>query len=228
MASRADVAVSCSSPGTYNLINEDNGNVIATVEVTGTAATAPTLTTFNPLRPRYLQSLLFYEGSMNMQTIQFRGGSINNQQFTSEDNYLFEITSGEVQEWNIRDVQDRDDETDHPYHVHVNHFQTTDCGDGPTGWSNAGDWLDTMGFDGTVRFHTDTFGGHVVIHCHRLEHEDLGLMGVVYIHGGCDANYADIGGDEYPACEYDETCVNASFSNYDWAVEAEGFNDTCG
>jgi len=231
MASRADVAIACSTPGSYALQNDD-GDLIATVLVTGTETAPSALSTFHPLRPSYLQSLLFYDGDVNTESVRFAGGrdsTINNQEFTAHDDYLFEITAGDVQEWTISGVYaPNGDEVDHPYHVHVNHFQLMDCGDGPTGWSNAGDWLDTMGFEGTVRFHTDTFGGHVVIHCHRLEHEDEGLMGVVYIHGGCDANYADIGGDEYPACEYDETCANASFSNYDWAVEAEGFNDTCG
>merc|ERR1712013_617125 len=96
-------------------------------------------------------------------------------------------------------------------------------GVGPEGWSEPGDWYDSIDFEATVRFHVDTFGGKVVIHCHKLKHEDEGLMGVVNIVGGCDAFYGDI--DEYPAlgCEFETCADNASFSDYDWANESVGF-----
>eukprot|EP01084_Bolivina_argentea_P182629 315256_1 len=57
-ASRADVAVRCNTAGNYEL-TAINGNKIADVVVTDDV-TAPdaTLTTFNPLRPRYLRTLL--------------------------------------------------------------------------------------------------------------------------------------------------------------------------
>ena len=161
MASRADVAVSCSAPGTYELRNSVGGGLILTVEVSGTETTAPELPTFNPLRPSYLQSLLFYEGTMNTETVTLDDDEVNGQQFVSHDHYIFEIQQGEVQDWTIGGVLD-DDEMEHPYHVHVNHFQIQCDGSGPDNWSNAGDWLDTMGFDGNIRFHTHTFGGHVV------------------------------------------------------------------
>ena len=77
---------------------------------------------------------------------------------------------------------------EHPYHIHVNHFQVlqaAECGVGPDGWTEPGDWLDVLDFQANVRFHVDTFGGKVVIHCHKLHHEDEGLMGVVNIIGGC-------------------------------------------
>jgi len=227
MASRADVAIACSVPGSYAL-RKDDGDVIATVRVTGSETPMSALSTFHPLRPSYLQSLLFYDGAVNTESVEFRGRNVNGQEFTGHDDYLFEITSGDVQEWTIGGVLGGNGDATHPFHVHVNHFQLMDCEENhPTGWSNAGDWLDVMAHEGTVRFHTDTFGGHVVIHCHRLEHEDEGLMGVVYINGGCDANYADMGGANDPGCDYDETCASASFSDYDWAAEAEGFDDTC-
>jgi hypothetical protein len=47
-----------------------------------------------------------------------------------------------------------------------------------------GDWLDTLQLpttgqhasNGHFRFVTDTFTGHEVMHCHYLNHEDLGCM----------------------------------------------------
>ena len=53
-----------------------------------------------------------------------------------------------------------------------------------------GDWHDTVctlqklgTLDKmTMRFHTETFTGPVVMHCHILPHEDLGMMGVACIY----------------------------------------------
>ena len=37
--------------------------------------------------------------------------------------------------------------------------------------------------DGIVRFYTDRFGGPMMMHCHVLEHEDKGSMGLAYVQG---------------------------------------------
>ena len=50
-----------------------------------------------------------------------------------------------------------------------------------TTYFQVGDWHDTI-YDGsgesTVRFYTDNFVGKMVVHCHVLEHEDQGMMGL--------------------------------------------------
>ena len=51
-----------------------------------------------------------------------------------------------------------------------------------------GDWVDTIAHDSTIRFVTDAFAGRIILHCHILEHEDLGMMAVYYADGGCDGN----------------------------------------
>ena len=72
-------------------------------------------------------------------------------------------------------------------------------------WHQVGDWLDTIAENGRVRFRADRYGGTVTMHCHILEHEDAGAMGVFYVNGGCDGNQTDVDSSgDYPLC--DLTC----------------------
>ena len=53
-------------------------------------------------------------------------------------------------------------------------------------WWKIGDWHDVLrlpfgGGQAKVRFQADRFDGNIVMHCHILRHEDLGLMGVSII-----------------------------------------------
>ena len=74
----------------------------------------------------------------------------------------------------------------HPVHIHVNHFQIISfTGDGSPeseGTENfyqVGQWRDVVpGFQGelVVRFRPEDYTGEIVLHCHFLRHEDLGMM----------------------------------------------------
>ena len=75
----------------------------------------------------------------------------------------------------------------HPFHIHINPFQLTKSGtDGgwEEEWFQSGDWHDTMFNpvdEGTqhVLMQTDFFTGKTVVHCHILDHEDIGMVVVV-------------------------------------------------
>ena len=99
-----------------------------------------------------------------------------------------------VEEW--RFVNNNNDE--HPIHVHVNDFQVTEYYDPTTGlrtppdkWSvdNANAPAPTMQIDESViepgilaiRTRFDDYTGIFVMHCHRLNHEDNGLMMLVNV-----------------------------------------------
>src|SRR5947209_235114 len=99
-----------------------------------------------------------------------------------------------VEEW--RFVNHNNDE--HPIHVHVNDFQvveyfdpTTGLRTGPDKFSidNANAPAPTMHMDERViqpgilaiRTRFDEFTGLYVMHCHRLNHEDNGLMGLINV-----------------------------------------------
>jgi FtsP/CotA-like multicopper oxidase with cupredoxin domain len=85
----------------------------------------------------------------------------------------------------------------HPFHIHVNPFQVVDgpdhliepdAPDTPDNWI----WRDTAGIPpgtearpGRLRIRTRflTYHGQYVLHCHFLDHEDLGMMQNVLVRG---------------------------------------------
>jgi FtsP/CotA-like multicopper oxidase with cupredoxin domain len=87
-----------------------------------------------------------------------------------------EVVVGAVEEWTIANTSPMD----HPMHLHVWPMQVV---------AEAGvrvddvRWLDVVnvpaGSEVTVRIAFREFGGRTVYHCHILDHEDRGMMGVV-------------------------------------------------
>lgn len=107
---------------------------------------------------------------------------------------LIQPRLGSVEEWTF--VNHNNDE--HPIHVHVNDFQVTRYHDpttglttGPDMWGedNANVPAPTMGANeavvapGTLSMRTKfvDFTGLYVMHCHRLNHEDNGLMAMINV-----------------------------------------------
>src|SRR5262249_26448484 len=99
-----------------------------------------------------------------------------------------------VEEWKF--INHNNDE--HPIHVHVNDFQVMEYFDPTTGLrtgpdkfaiDNANAPAPTMLIDETViqpgiltiRTRFDEYTGLYVMHCHRLNHEDNGLMGLINV-----------------------------------------------
>jgi len=83
-------------------------------------------------------------------------------------------TLGTVEEWLIRN----DTEQDHPFHVHVNPFQVTRVNGQPVRFDGYQDTAIVPRFGSlTVRTRfTDFTGGPILMHCHILDHEDMGMM----------------------------------------------------
>src|SRR5262249_19260089 len=107
---------------------------------------------------------------------------------------LIQPRLGSVEEWTF--VNNNNDE--HPIHVHVNDFQVTSYFDPTTGlrtgaemWEvdNANVPAPTLGPGESViepgslsmRTKFEDFTGLYVMHCHRLNHEDNGLMALVNV-----------------------------------------------
>ena len=70
---------------------------------------------------------------------------------------------------------------------------------------SSGDWHDTLLSNNdamNVRLQTDRFTGKMVIHCHILEHEDLGMMGMLDITG--------VEGSTYDTSTIDPSCYTTS------------------
>ncbi|MBV9960335.1 MAG: multicopper oxidase domain-containing protein, partial [Acidobacteria bacterium] len=89
------------------------------------------------------------------------------------------VKLGAVEEWEI--VNETGSE--HPFHIHVNHFQVVRAGVPPEEWT----WQDTVSLpaDGSLKIRTRfrTFDGRYLLHCHILLHSDLGMMQNVEVLG---------------------------------------------
>lgn len=85
---------------------------------------------------------------------------------------------GTVEEWELANVDP--DRMDHPFHLHINSFQVISRNGQLDPYSA---WKDTVLVRGgeTVRIRVPfrDFAGKTVYHCHILDHEDLGMMGLV-------------------------------------------------
>ncbi len=92
------------------------------------------------------------------------------------------IELGAAEEWTV--VNDHED--DHVFHIHTNPFQMTHVNGEPLAHSV---WRDTVIVPReesiTFRSRFLDFPGKTVLHCHMLNHEELGMMQVVeFVDGG--------------------------------------------
>ena len=85
---------------------------------------------------------------------------------------------GRVEDWEIANRG----MTAHPFHIHVNSFQIVSRNGSPEPFRA---WKDTVNINPgeVVRLRTryDDFPGQTVYHCHILDHEDAGMMGILEI-----------------------------------------------
>jgi FtsP/CotA-like multicopper oxidase with cupredoxin domain len=162
-------------------VSGDVGGV-ATLEVTGEPAAAPAPVPLQA-RPRDLRGaepavrrrLVF---DMRMGRGMGPGGmafTIDGREF-AHDRVDQEVTLGTVEEWTIGNTSPMD----HPMHLHVWPMQIVAEAGRPVDDVR---WQDVVnvpaGSEVTVRVAFDDFAGRTVYHCHILDHEDRGMMGVV-------------------------------------------------
>ncbi|NCD18626.1 MAG: multicopper oxidase family protein [Actinobacteria bacterium] len=86
--------------------------------------------------------------------------------------------AGSVEEWTILNTTPME----HPFHLHVWPMQVVGANGSAVSEPY---WRDVVqvpaGESRTVRIAFDTFSGRTVYHCHILDHEDAGMMGVVEV-----------------------------------------------
>ncbi|MEU6319937.1 multicopper oxidase family protein [Streptomyces sp. NPDC047009] len=84
-----------------------------------------------------------------------------------------------IEEWTIRN----DTQEDHSFHVHTNQFQVMSLNGKAV--DPAHSWHETVnvlrGQKLVLRIHFTNFTGRTVLHCHLLNHEDMGMMSVLDI-----------------------------------------------
>ena len=88
------------------------------------------------------------------------------------------IEAGAIEEWDLVNSSSMD----HPFHLHVWPMQLVSVGGEPV---QAASWRNVVNVRArtttTVRISFDRHTGRSVYHCHILDHEDLGMMGVVQV-----------------------------------------------
>ncbi len=86
------------------------------------------------------------------------------------------VPAGAVEEWTLRNTSPMD----HPVHLHVWPMQIIEQGGRPV---DSPVWQDVVNVPARssvrVRIAFDDFTGKTVYHCHILDHEDSGMMGLI-------------------------------------------------
>ena len=179
-ASRADLAVRCSANSDIRVDND----LVANISVAGTGDPNPHpfapdgTSMWSAIRPSYLRDLQ-NETNVNSERVSMGARTVNGSKFDI-DIPTFTLNANAVQEWNIKGG------VNHPFHLHVYHFQASaNCG----GDFEAGEYYDTLAGNCAVRFDLNAttsspYEGRTIMHCHILAHEDEGAMTWMDIVGG--------------------------------------------
>ena len=89
-----------------------------------------------------------------------------------------QVKLGTMEEWTIRN----DTEELHPFHIHINDFQVMSINGEPY---EAHSLQDTIPLpihgEVVIRIPFRDYTGKFVYHCHILNHEDNGMMGIVEV-----------------------------------------------
>jgi FtsP/CotA-like multicopper oxidase with cupredoxin domain len=189
-ASRADIAVRCSSDSTISV----NGKVKANIVIWGTPDStvhpyAPDgSSVWSAKRPAYLRDLRGIV-NVNEETVSMGARTINGGKF-DPNVPSFTLNADMVQEWTIKGGNM------HPFHLHVYHMQIVGkCND-----YEDGEYYDTIAGNCKVRFdlneHTSSvYEGTTIMHCHILDHEDEGAMTWADVIGGLGPSTYPVDGD---------------------------------
>jgi suppressor of ftsI len=188
---RYDVLVQGGAPGSYifRTLDFDQGGDhypdtnLATLTVEGTAVTPATLPT----------SLIAQDdsahGDLSTATVDKERELVFSEDNTSNkfmiDDKQFDpnrvdqtVPLGTVEEWTVRNVT----EELHPFHIHVDDFQVISINGEPYEASGRQDTIPLpINGEVVIRIPFNDFTGKFVYHCHILNHEDNGMMGIVEV-----------------------------------------------
>jgi len=117
------------------------------------------------------------ELSMRMSFLRGMAFTLNDKTF-DENRVDIQVPLNTVEEWEIANVDT--DMMDHPFHLHAASFQVISRNDQLEPYLA---WKDTVLVRGgetlRIRMRFKDFAGKSVYHCHVLDHEELGMMGVI-------------------------------------------------
>ncbi len=196
---RAEVMIEgARTPGTYRVLNLPynrggmgmmgafrSAEVLASLVYAGYAerriALPERLLPFDSLpQPSRRRSFVLDQGMGMGMGMGMMGGmnfSINGRTF-NPNRVDTQVRLGDVEEWEFVNPS----MMDHPMHVHTNPFQMIDAGGAAeTAWKDV--VLVRAGSRVRVRTKFSDYAGRTFYHCHILDHEDLGMMGILEIQG---------------------------------------------
>ncbi len=164
--------------------SSDGGTVdLARLDVTG--ATAPSLppVPLQPTQPDLREATVAGRRELTFAMGMGGGGMGGSGMEATIDGKAFDpervdqsVRLGTVEEWTLINTSP----LDHPVHLHVWPMQVVAEGERPV---DDGVWRDVVNVPAreqvTVRISFDRFPGRTVYHCHILDHEDQGMMGVI-------------------------------------------------
>ena len=88
------------------------------------------------------------------------------------------VKLGAVEQWTIKNATTEQ----HPFHIHVNDFEVMSIAGQPYDARSLQDTVNLPpGKEVVIRMRFADFTGKFVYHCHILNHEDNGMMGVVEV-----------------------------------------------
>jgi len=183
-ASRADLAVRCSSDSTITVGGVQVANILVDNNAAADSGPSPYDTSSGtevawstePWRPHYLRDLRT-EPVGNSESMRMGARTVLGRKFEKDNPNLIQGLTG-VQEYSLNGA------VNHPFHLHIYHVQVqNDCGP-----YEAGEFYDVVAGNCDLRFDLSepagAFEGRTIFHCHILQHEDQGAMGWLRVDGG--------------------------------------------
>lgn len=176
---RTEILISAPKSGTYTVQNEIQSLAKLNFSTKSDSVSTVSLLPFVPITKVDKKRTIRVEGSgMGMM------GGMNHEASFTFDGKTFDpnridqsVKFGSTEEWIISNPSSMH----HPFHLHVWPFQVIDDG---TGRSLQG-WHDTVNLPSgkSVKIRIPFVGieGTTVYHCHILDHEDAGMMGIIRV-----------------------------------------------
>jgi FtsP/CotA-like multicopper oxidase with cupredoxin domain len=165
---------------------ESGGSVIglATLTVTGTPAPAVAATSPRPPAPDLRSTTVTTRRTLTLDMGMGMGMGSGGSAFTIDGRGFdpirvdHTVAAGAIEEWTITNTSPMD----HPFHLHVWPMQVLSIANTPI---QAATWQNVVnvpaGGSTVVRIAFDAHTGRTVYHCHILDHEDNGMMGVIQV-----------------------------------------------
>lgn len=178
---RADIMIRCpAASSTYHIMGMTGSTSLAKIQTANDVAVqTESLESWSPSYPAYLTDLRSSTPTPGCAcTTEFNRRAVNGIPFPSDkESYLHTTYLGATVDRNI-------ESRGHPYHQHIYPFQLIsglNTFGGDNGYNQIGDWHDTYTGSGLIRFSPTEFPGKMMVHCHRLNHEDEGMMAIEYV-----------------------------------------------